>query len=245
MIRAGLREILAEIAGRVEFDAAAEDIHMNIETLLIEKSAQRGKSSIPPAAAMTRWPSTSGSICGGRSGKSRRWRGPRRNAARSRGGTRGNDQRPAIPTCMPSRFPSAIICWPILEMLLRDMGRFRDAARRMNVLPLGAGALAGTVFPLDREMVKEDLGFGAVSANSLDAGGSRLRAVLAAAILMMHLSRFSEEIIVWSSGEFGFLGLDDGYSTASIMPQKKIPMWRNWFGQTGRVYGDLMALLTV
>ncbi len=136
------------------------------------------------------------------------------------------------------------------EMFGRDQGRLRDARARTNVSPLGAGALAGTGFPIDRERTARDLGFDAASPNSLDAVSDRdfaLETLSALAVLMMHLSRLSEELILWSSQEFGFLTLPDSHTTgSSIMPQKKNPdVCELVRGKTGRVYGALMGLLTV
>jgi argininosuccinate lyase len=135
-------------------------------------------------------------------------------------------------------------------MFLRDMGRLTDARRRLNYSPLGSGALAGTTFPLRREEVARELGFAGVTLNSLDGVSDRdfaLEFLSAAALVMMHLSRLAEEIILWSSGEFGFITLDDAYATgSSIMPQKKNPDVAELVrGKTGRVYGSLVALLTV
>ena len=135
-------------------------------------------------------------------------------------------------------------------MLLRDIGRIEDAVLRMNAeCPLGSCALAGTTYPTDRAYTAQRLGFTGVSRNSIDGVSDRdfcLELMSAFAILMMHLSRFSEEIILWSSWEFKFIELDDSYTTgSSIMPQKKNPdMAELVRGKTGRVYGDLMALLT-
>ena len=136
------------------------------------------------------------------------------------------------------------------EMFLRDIGRLDDAERRMDVLPLGSCALAGTTYPLDREMTARLLGFSGVSQNSLDGVADRDFCVeLAGAIslAMVHLSRFSEEIILWCSWEFKFVELDDAFSTgSSIMPQKKNPDIAELVrGKSGRVFGDLMALLTM
>ena len=135
-------------------------------------------------------------------------------------------------------------------MFMRDIGRFRDAAARMNRSPLGSGALAGTTYPIDREATAEALGFDGPTLNSIDGVSDRdfcLELCAAAAILMMHMSRFAEEIILWSSWEFRFVELSDAYTTgSSIMPQKKnSDMAELCRGKTGRVYGDLMALLTV
>ena len=136
------------------------------------------------------------------------------------------------------------------EMLRRDDARLRDCQARTDVSPLGAGALAGAGFPVDRGLVAAQLGLAGITANSLDAVGDRdfvLEFLADAAILMMHLSRLSEEIVLWSTMEFGFIVLDDAYATgSSIMPQKKNPDVAELVrGKTGRVYGDLVALLTV
>lgn len=135
-------------------------------------------------------------------------------------------------------------------MLERDDGRFADAYKRADLLPLGAGALAGTTFPIDREQVRQELGFAGVYENSLDAVSDRdfvLEVVAAAAICQAHLSRLAEELILWSTAEFGFVEMDDSFATgSSIMPQKKNPDVAELVrGKTGRIYGDLMALLTV
>ena len=134
-------------------------------------------------------------------------------------------------------------------MLLRDSARISECAARMNVSPLGCCALAGTTFDIDRELAAETLGMNGVCQNSLDGVGDRdfcLELAADLSILMMHLSRFSEEIILWCSWEFGFVSLSDAYSTgSSIMPQKKNPDIAELIrGKTGRVYGDLMGLLT-
>ena len=134
-------------------------------------------------------------------------------------------------------------------MLLRDVDRFSDTARRMNISPIGSCALAGTTYDTDRRMEAAALGFDDICLNSLDGVSDRDFAVeflSACATLMMHLSRFSEEIILWSSWEFKFVELSDAYTTgSSIMPQKKNPDMAELIrGKTGRVYGDLMALLT-
>ena len=134
-------------------------------------------------------------------------------------------------------------------MLLRDVDRLGDARRRMNLSPIGCCALAGTTYETDRRFEAERLGFDGICLNSLDGVSDRdfcVELMSAIAILMMHLSRFSEEIILWSSWEFKFVELSDAYTTgSSIMPQKKNPdMAELVRGKTGRVYGDLMALLT-
>jgi argininosuccinate lyase len=136
------------------------------------------------------------------------------------------------------------------EMLQRDAARFADARKRINRLPLGAAALAGTSYPIDREMVAKELGFDGVCENSLDAVSDRDFAIeftAAAAIVMTHLSRFSEELILWSSPRFAFVDIADRFCTgSSIMPQKKNPDVPELVrGKTGRVTGHLMALLTL
>lgn len=135
------------------------------------------------------------------------------------------------------------------SMFIRDIGRLKDALQRMNLSPLGSCALAGTTYNTDREMVAKALGFDGVVSNSLDGVSDRdfcVELMNAYSLIMMHLSRFSEEIILWSSWEFKFVELDDAYTTgSSIMPQKKNPdMAELVRGKTGRVYGNLIALLT-
>ncbi|MDO4683815.1 MAG: argininosuccinate lyase [Lautropia sp.] len=137
-----------------------------------------------------------------------------------------------------------------VEMLARDAERFVDGRKRINRLPLGAAALAGTSYPIDREQVARELGFEGLCENSLDAVSDRDFAIefcSATSILMMHLSRFSEELIIWMSPRVGFIDLSDRYCTgSSIMPQKKNPDVPELIrGKTGRVYGHLMALLTL
>lgn len=136
------------------------------------------------------------------------------------------------------------------EMFKRDTERLRDALKRVNVLPLGSGALAGTSYETDRHMIADLLGFDEVSLNAMDAVSDRdfaIEFLHVCSLVMMHMSRFSEEIIIWSSGEYRFIELDDAYSTgSSIMPQKKNPDAAELIrGKTGTVYGRLMGLLTV
>ena len=136
------------------------------------------------------------------------------------------------------------------QMLQRDVARFRDGHRRADVLPLGSGALAGVAYPSDREFLARELGFKEVSANSMDAVSDRdfvVEYLAAASVSMMHLSRLAEEIVLWSSREFGFITLADDFTTgSSIMPQKRNPDFAELArGKTGRVYGHLLGLLTV
>ncbi len=136
-----------------------------------------------------------------------------------------------------------------VEMLTRDTVRIRDGLTRINVLPLGSGALAGTAYPIDRAELAQDLGFSEVARNSIDAVSDRdfaLEFLAGASITMMHLSRLSDEIILWATAEFGFVDLPEAYATgSSLMPQKKNPDVAELArGKTGRIFGDLIALLT-
>lgn len=136
------------------------------------------------------------------------------------------------------------------EMFKRDIGRLFDSYKRLDEMPLESGALATSTYPIDREFVAYELGFSKITLNSLDSVSDRdyaIETLSALSLIMMHLSRFSEEIILWCTGEFNFIELDDSYSTgSSIMPQKKNPDVAELVrGKTGRVYGDLMTLLTV
>ena len=135
------------------------------------------------------------------------------------------------------------------EMLKRDCERFQESLGRVNVMPLGSAALAGSTFNLDRKLVAEELGFDRISQNSMDAVSDRdfvLEFLFNASVLMMHMSRLSEELVIWSSQEYGFVSIPDAFCTgSSIMPQKKNPDLPELMrGKTGRVYGHLMALLT-
>ena len=136
------------------------------------------------------------------------------------------------------------------EMFKRDIGRLFDSYKRLDEMPLGSGALATSTYPIDREFVASELGFSKITLNSLDSVSDRdyaIETLSALSLIMMHLSRFSEEIILWCTGEFNFIELDDSYSTgSSIMPQKKNPDVAELVrGKCPRVYGDLMTLLTV
>jgi argininosuccinate lyase len=135
------------------------------------------------------------------------------------------------------------------EMFQRDIGRFQDCHNRTDVMPLGSGALAGVAYQTDREFLAAELGFSRISANSMDAVSDRdfvVEFLAAASLCMMHFSRMSEEMVLWSSAEFGFIRLADEFTTgSSIMPQKRNPDFAELArGKTGRVYGDLIGLLT-
>ena len=153
-----------------------------------------------------------------------------------------------LQTAQPITLGHHLLAW--FEMLARDRERFADCRRRVNVMPLGAAALAGTSFPIDRTYTAELLGFARPAENSLDAVSDRdfaIEFVSAAALLMTHLSRLSEELVLWSSAQFGFVSLADAWCTgSSIMPQKKNPDVPELLrGKTGRVNGHLVALLTL
>jgi len=248
----GLVGILNDIEnGEVTFSAEAEDIHMNVETLLTERIGDAGKK-----------------LHTGRSRNDQVALDMRMYAKRSIRDVQTRlcallylllDLAEAhLRHCMPG-YTHLQKAQPVtlghhfmayFQMFARDYARFDDCYVRTDVMPLGSGALAATTYPLDRGMVAQELGFAKVSQNSLDAVSDRdfaIEFVSCAAVCMMHLSRFCEEIVLWSSGEFGFALLDDAYSTgSSIMPQKKNPDAAELVrGKTGRVYGDLTALLTV
>jgi len=153
-----------------------------------------------------------------------------------------------LQTAQPVTFGHHLLAW--FEMLLRDAQRLRDCRARVNVMPLGAAALAGTGYPIDREYTAAQLGFAGVAENSLDAVSDRDFAIefcAAGALLMTHMSRISEELVLWTSAQFQFVELPDRFCTgSSIMPQKKNPDVAELVrGKSGRVYGDLIALLTV
>ena len=247
-----LKEILADIeAGKVTFDEKAEDIHMNVETILISrigdvgKRLHTGRSRNDQVALDIRLTLRDYSkmlqgrivelvqvIC--------------KKAAENT--TAVMPGYTHLQRAQPITFGHALMAYA--WMLLRDLQRFEDATARMDAqCPLGSGALAGTTYPLDRQFTAEKLGFAAPCANSLDGVSDRDFCIeLAAAIstCMMHLSRLSEEIILWCSWEFKFIELDDAFTTgSSIMPQKKNPDVTELIrGKTGRVYGDLIAMLT-
>jgi argininosuccinate lyase len=153
-----------------------------------------------------------------------------------------------LQTAQPITFGHHVMAW--FEMMYRDSERLADCRKRIDVLPLGAGALAGTSYPVDREYTAKLLGFSAIAENSLDAVSDRDFAIEfcnCAALIMMHLSRCSEELILWLSQQFAFIELEDAWCTgSSIMPQKKNPDIPELIrGKTGRVYGHLLALLTL
>lgn len=247
-----LFEILGDIEnGKIEFEVSAEDIHMNIEKILISRIGDVGKKlhtgrSRNDQVALDIRLYLRDEINEIKMMLSDLLRVIIRIANEN------------INTIMPG-YTHLQKAQPItlahhqmayFEMFRRDLERLDDCLKRMNVMPLGSGALAGTTYPIDRYMVAKELGFERITDNSLDAVSDRDFAIELASclsIIMMHLSRFSEEIILWSSSEFSFIELDDAYSTgSSIMPQKKNPDVAELVrGKTGRVYGSLTTLLTL
>ncbi|MGD8784832.1 MAG: argininosuccinate lyase [Thioalkalispiraceae bacterium] len=153
-----------------------------------------------------------------------------------------------LQTAQPITFGHHLMAW--FEMLQRDQSRLEDGLKRMNLLPLGAAALAGTTYPIDREYTADLLGFAGVTENSLDSVSDRdfvIEFTASASLIMMHLSRFSEELIIWSAAQFDFIELGESFCTgSSIMPQKKNPDVPELIrGKSGRVFGHLMGLLTL
>lgn len=248
----GLQAILDDIeAGAVEFSLDNEDIHMNVEQLLTQRIGTTGKrlhtarSRNDQVAVDIRLhmkkaiPQIIGHIL------------ELEKVLVKKASENLDTVMPGythLQRAQPVTFAHYMMAYA--NMLRRDVLRLEDCLERMDELPLGAGALAGTTYDIDRQFVAEKLGFARVTQNSLDSVSDRDFAIefaSAASILMMHLSRFSEEIILWCSWEFKFVELDDAYSTgSSIMPQKKNPDVAELVrGKTGRVYGDLITLLTV
>ena len=252
LLQKTLKELLADIeSGKVEFDEKAEDIHMNIETMLIErigdvgKRLHTGRSRNDQVALDIRMYNKEQII---------NIKKLLLELIRAL-----NDIAEAnINTIMPGythlqRAQPVTLAHHVLaycEMFKRDIDRLDDTYRRTNVMPLGSGALAGTTYPLDRQYVCDALGFDSISLDSMDGVSDRdfcVELLSSLSMVMMHLSRFCEEIILWSSHEFKFVELDDAYSTgSSIMPQKKNPDMAELIrGKTGRVYGHLMGSLTM
>ncbi|MCW2278964.1 argininosuccinate lyase [Heliophilum fasciatum] len=252
MIIAGLQDILADIeAGKVEFDVSAEDIHMNIEKLLTERIGETGKKL---HTARSRNDQVALDIRLYLRDECTETRQLLAELIKTLLDVAEENLETIMPgythlqKAQPITLAHHLLAY--VQMFERDRDRFADVARRLNRCPLGSGALAGTTFHLDRQAVADELNFDSITENSLDAVADRDFAIeytAAASLTMMHLSRFCEEIILWSSQEFAFIDLDDAYATgSSMMPQKKNPDLAELIrGKTGRVYGDLMALLTV
>jgi argininosuccinate lyase len=251
-IAEGLNEILQEIqAGQFEWRLDLEDVHLNIEKRLTDKIGDAGKRlhtgrsrNDQVSTDVRLWlRAVSDDVIDG----IRKLQTSIVDLAE----THFDTAMPGfthLQVAQPVTFGHHLLAY--FEMLQRDAARFADARMRINRLPLGAAALAGTSYPIDREMVAKELGFDGVCENSLDAVSDRDFAIeftAAAALVMMHLSRFSEELILWSSPRFAFVDIADRFCTgSSIMPQKKNPDVPELVrGKTGRVTGHLMALLTL
>ncbi len=247
----GLTSIREEIeSGQFEFDTSLEDIHMNVEGRLYERigdvagklhTARSRNDQVATAMRLYAKEAISETV------------------------TRLKDLQAALldlaeanrAVILPGythlqRAQPVLLAHHLLayfEMLQRDVERFGDCLERVDVLPLGSGALAGLPYQVDRDFVAKELGFSQISRNSMDAVSDRdfvIEYIAAGSMAMMHVSRLAEEIILWSSAEFGFIEIDDAYATtSSIMPQKKNPDVAELArGKTGSVYGDLMSILT-
>ncbi len=249
-IVSGLAVIKTEIeAGAFEWSVAREDVHMNIEARLIEnigdvgKKLHTGRSRNDQVATDIRlYLRDELQAC---VAELTRLQTALVNMAEQEAGT----IMPGfthLQTAQPVTFGHHLLAW--FESLKRDHGRLMDCAKRINTMPLGAAALAGTSYPIDRVYTAQLLGFDTPTENSLDSVSDRdfaIEFVSAAALIMMHLSRFSEEIILWASAQFDFIELGDSFCTgSSIMPQKKNPDVPELIrGKTGRITGNLMSLL--
>ena len=248
----GLKGILADAKeGRITWRQDAEDIHMNVEALLTERIGEAGKrlhtgrSRNDQVALDTRMYARA--AC-------RETEAMLEDLIRALLDIAEDNLHTIMPgyTHLQKAQPITLAhhMMAYVQMFLRDRDRFRRAYDAADVMVLGSGALAGTTYPLNRERVAELLDFSRISENSLDGVSDRdflLDYLSAASICMMHLSRFCEELILWNTNEFRFVEMDDAFATgSSIMPQKKNPDVAELIrGKTGRVYGDLMALLTV
>ena len=251
-IDAGLQAIADDIeAGRFDFADALEDVHMNIEARLAERAGDAGRR-LHTARSRNDQVATD----------FRLWvrdaidallaqLADLMTALATRAAEHAATVMPGfthLQTAQPVTFGHHLLAY--VEMLSRDRGRFADCRARLNQCPLGSAALAGTSFPIDRDMTAAALGFDAPAANSLDAVSDRdfaLEYLGAAAICAMHLSRFAEEVVIWCSAPYGFVRLSDAFTTgSSIMPQKRNPDAAELVrAKTGRVTGALVALLTV
>ncbi|MGI3129309.1 argininosuccinate lyase [Halopseudomonas pachastrellae] len=248
----GLNTIRGDIeTGRFDWRVDLEDVHMNIEAKLTEaigitgKKLHTGRSRNDQVATDIRlWLREEIDVILGELVRLQTGlleQAERHNAVIMPGFTH-------LQTAQPVTFGHHLLAW--FEMLQRDRERLIDCRKRVNRMPLGSAALAGTTYPIDRSITCELLGFEAVSGNSLDGVSDRDFAIefcAAAALAMMHLSRFSEELVLWTSAQFNFIALPDRFCTgSSIMPQKKNPDVPELVrGKSGRVYGHLMGLLTL
>ncbi|MBE0598917.1 MAG: argininosuccinate lyase [Desulfuromonadales bacterium] len=251
-IVAGLLSILTDIeAGNFEFKVALEDIHMNIEARLIERIGPVGGKLHTARSRNDQVALDIRLYLRDEIGEILAWLDRLQQALLTQAEANLDTVMPGythLQTAQPVLFAHHLLAY--YEMFQRDAGRLADCQRRFNLSPLGAGALAGTTFPIDREFVAEQLGFAGVTRNSLDSVSDRdfaLEFCSASAIVMIHLSRLAEELILWSSADFAFIDLSDAFCTgSSIMPQKKNPDVPELVrGKSGRVIGNLVALLTL
>lgn len=251
-IAVGLKDILADIeAGKLSFGIDSEDVHMAIEGELTRRIGDAGKRL---HTARSRNDQVAVDIRLYLKEQTQELRNLVLSLLETVSGLAKNGLDIVMPAythlqrAQPTTFGHYMMAYA--SMFRRDVTRLEDCLERMDECPLGSGALTSTTYPIDREFTAEKLGFARVTQNSLDGVSDRdfaIELMSDISILMMHLSRFSEEIIMWCSWEFKFIELDDAYSTgSSIMPQKKNPDIAELVrGKTGRVYGDLISLLTV
>jgi len=250
-IIAGLKEILSDIEnGKIDFMIDAEDIHMNVETMLIAKIGDTGKRL---HTGRSRNDQVALDIRMYLKDEIKEIKKMLTSLETSILGIAKEHLDTIMPgyTHLQKAQPVTLSHYLMayFEMFKRDIMRLDDTYKRTNVMPLGSGALAGTTYPLNRDMVAEELGFDSITLNSIDGVSDRdfvIELSSALSICMMHLSRFCEELILWNSNEFSFVEMDDSCSTgSSIMPQKKNPDVAELIrGKTGRVYGNLMGILT-
>ncbi len=252
IIIACLKEILADIkAGKIEFKQENEDIHMNVEAILIERIGDTGKRL---HTARSRNDQVALDIRLYLKKEIKEIRALTLNllSVILKKAESGKDvimpSYTHLQRAQPTSFAHYMMAYA--NMLRRDVTRLEDCLERMDEMPLGSGALTSTTYPIDRWRVARELGFSRITENSIDGVSDRdfsIELLSDLSLLMMHLSRFSEEIILWCSWEFKFVELDDAFATgSSIMPQKKNPDIPELVrGKTGRVYGSLISLLTV
>ncbi len=247
----GLKGILSDIEnGFIKFEIDAEDIHMNVEKILTERIGEAGKRLHTGRSRNDQVALDIRMYLKDETDEIKKMLLHAEDVILELASEHVETIMPGythLQKAQPITFAHHLCAYA--EMLARDISRLDDCRKRTDVMPLGSGALAGTTYPLDREFVKEKLGFAKVSLNSLDGVSDRDFVIELAgclSLIMMHLSRFSEELILWSSHEFSFVEMDDAFSTgSSIMPQKKNPDVTELIrGKTGRVYGHLMGLLT-
>ncbi len=251
-ICSGLNAILADIVtGKFAWRQGLEDVHMNIEAALVERIGEVGKKVHTGRSRNDQVATDLRLYLRAETETTRSLLLQTMQALVALAEQEADTVMPGythLQGAQPITFGHHMLAW--YEMLKRDEQRLGDCLERINVLPLGAAALAGTRFPIDRSLAAELLGFPAVADNSLDAVSDRdfvVEFCADAALVMLHLSRFSEELVLWLSPAFGFIDIDDAFCTgSSIMPQKKNPDVAELVrGKTGRVYGDLTAMLTV